>query len=128
MGRGGAAWPFRRLPPSPAQPRLLTPPRLARLRQEALEQERRQAEEAVLQAREAQAWAQLKEQEVLQLQVGPVSRGWGCRPRTPQVWGGGPLTTCRVALSLERGVAGEALGEKQGRVSVCQTQKPEGES
>lgn len=42
--------------------------RLARLRQEALEQERRQAEEAVLQAREAQAWAQLKEQEVLQLQ------------------------------------------------------------
>lgn len=89
MGRGGAAWPFRRLPPSPAQPRLLTPPRLARLRQEALEQERRQAEEAVLQAREAQAWAQLKEQEVLQLQVGPVSRGWGCRPRTPQVWGGG---------------------------------------
>ncbi|XP_047627430.1 28S ribosomal protein S26, mitochondrial [Phacochoerus africanus] len=42
--------------------------RLARLRQEALEQERRQAEEAVLHAREAQAWAQLKEQEVLQLQ------------------------------------------------------------
>ncbi|TKC48475.1 28S ribosomal protein S26, mitochondrial [Monodon monoceros] len=42
--------------------------RMARLRQEAREQERRQAEEAARQAREAQAWAQLKEREVLQLQ------------------------------------------------------------
>uniref|UniRef100_A0A452QTW5 Small ribosomal subunit protein mS26 n=2 Tax=Ursus americanus TaxID=9643 RepID=A0A452QTW5_URSAM len=42
--------------------------RLARLRQEALEQEQRQAEEKARRAREAQAWAQLKEQEVLQLQ------------------------------------------------------------
>ncbi|KAB0391639.1 hypothetical protein E2I00_005522, partial [Balaenoptera physalus] len=35
---------------------------------EAREQERRQAEEEARQAREAQAWAQLKEREVLQLQ------------------------------------------------------------
>ncbi|XP_061064824.1 small ribosomal subunit protein mS26 [Eubalaena glacialis] len=42
--------------------------RMARLRQEAREQERRQAEEEARQAREAQAWAQLKEREVLQLQ------------------------------------------------------------
>ncbi|KAB0352488.1 hypothetical protein FD754_017345 [Muntiacus muntjak] len=42
--------------------------RMARLRQEALEQERRQAEEAAREAREAEAWAQLKEREVLQLQ------------------------------------------------------------
>ncbi|XP_022448563.1 28S ribosomal protein S26, mitochondrial isoform X1 [Delphinapterus leucas] len=59
--------------------------RMARLRQEAREQERRQAEEEARQAREAQAWVQLKEREVLQLQVGRVSRGWGCRPRTPPV-------------------------------------------
>ncbi|XP_047600370.1 28S ribosomal protein S26, mitochondrial isoform X1 [Lutra lutra] len=42
--------------------------RLARLRQEAREQEQRQAEEKARRALEAQAWAQLKEQEVLQLQ------------------------------------------------------------
>ncbi|CAK7320219.1 28S ribosomal protein S26, mitochondrial [Vulpes lagopus] len=42
--------------------------RLARLRQEAREQQQRQAEEEARRAREAQAWAQLKEQEVLQLQ------------------------------------------------------------
>ncbi|XP_005604571.2 28S ribosomal protein S26, mitochondrial [Equus quagga] len=42
--------------------------RIARLRQEAREQEQRRAEEKARQAREAQAWAQLKEQEVLQLQ------------------------------------------------------------
>ncbi|XP_007127199.1 small ribosomal subunit protein mS26 [Physeter macrocephalus] len=42
--------------------------RMARLRQEAREQERRQAEEEARQVREAQAWAQLKEREVLQLQ------------------------------------------------------------
>ncbi|XP_004433872.1 PREDICTED: 28S ribosomal protein S26, mitochondrial [Ceratotherium simum simum] len=42
--------------------------RIARLRQEAQEQEQRRAEEKARQAREAQAWAQLKEQEVLQLQ------------------------------------------------------------
>ncbi|XP_006929977.1 28S ribosomal protein S26, mitochondrial [Felis catus] len=42
--------------------------RLARLRQEAREQEQRQAEEKARRAREAQAWAQLKEQEALQLQ------------------------------------------------------------
>ncbi|XP_057556779.1 28S ribosomal protein S26, mitochondrial [Hippopotamus amphibius kiboko] len=42
--------------------------RMARLRQEAREQERRQAEEEAQQAREAQAWTQLKEREVLQLQ------------------------------------------------------------
>lgn len=58
-------------------------PRLARLRQEAREQEQRQAEEKVRQARETQAWIQLKEQEVLQLQVGRVSRGRGWRPGTP---------------------------------------------
>uniref|UniRef100_A0AC11B3V8 Mitochondrial ribosomal protein S26 n=1 Tax=Ovis aries TaxID=9940 RepID=A0AC11B3V8_SHEEP len=42
--------------------------RMARLRQEAREQERRQAEEAAREAREAEAWAQLKKREVLQLQ------------------------------------------------------------
>uniref|UniRef100_A0A8C3WNG8 Small ribosomal subunit protein mS26 n=1 Tax=Catagonus wagneri TaxID=51154 RepID=A0A8C3WNG8_9CETA len=42
--------------------------RIARLRQEALEQERRQAEEATRQAQEAQAWVELKQREVLQLQ------------------------------------------------------------
>ncbi|XP_027478208.1 28S ribosomal protein S26, mitochondrial [Zalophus californianus] len=42
--------------------------RLARLRQEARELEQRQAEEKAQRAREAEAWAQLKEQEVLQLQ------------------------------------------------------------
>lgn len=42
--------------------------RMARLRQEAREQEQWQAEEAAREAREAEAWARLKEQEVLQLQ------------------------------------------------------------
>lgn len=42
--------------------------RIERLRQEAREQEQRQAEEKARQALEAQAWAQLKEQEMLQLQ------------------------------------------------------------
>ncbi|KAM9248930.1 small ribosomal subunit protein mS26 [Dugong dugon] len=42
--------------------------RIARLQQEAQEQERRRAEEQACQARETQAWMQLKEQEVLQLQ------------------------------------------------------------
>ena len=51
---------------------------MARLRQEAREQELRQAEEAAREAREAEAWARLKEREVLQLQVGRVSRRWGC--------------------------------------------------
>ncbi|XP_074203117.1 small ribosomal subunit protein mS26 [Camelus bactrianus] len=51
-----------------AENRRLHELRLARLRQEAQEQERRQAEEEARRAAEAQAWAQLKEQEVLQLQ------------------------------------------------------------
>ncbi|KAM6163492.1 small ribosomal subunit protein mS26 [Rhynchocyon petersi] len=42
--------------------------RLARLQQEAREQERQRAEEQARRAQEAQAWAQLKQQEVLQLQ------------------------------------------------------------
>ncbi|XP_007932874.1 28S ribosomal protein S26, mitochondrial [Orycteropus afer afer] len=42
--------------------------RIARLLQEAQEQERQRAEEQARQAREAQAWVQLKEREVLQLQ------------------------------------------------------------
>lgn len=42
--------------------------RIARLRQEAREQEQLQAEEKVRKAREREAWVQLKEQEVLQLQ------------------------------------------------------------
>ncbi|XP_029773099.1 28S ribosomal protein S26, mitochondrial [Suricata suricatta] len=42
--------------------------RLERLRQEAREQEQRQAEQKARRAQEAQAWIQLKEQEVLQLQ------------------------------------------------------------
>ena len=51
-----------------AENRRLHELRLARLRQEAQEQERRQAEEEARRAAEAHAWAQLKEQEVLQLQ------------------------------------------------------------
>ncbi|CAI9154834.1 unnamed protein product [Rangifer tarandus platyrhynchus] len=51
-----------------AENRRLHELRMARLRQEAREQERRQAEEAAREAREAEAWAQLKEREVLQLQ------------------------------------------------------------
>uniref|UniRef100_A0A8C6AK16 Small ribosomal subunit protein mS26 n=1 Tax=Monodon monoceros TaxID=40151 RepID=A0A8C6AK16_MONMO len=114
--------------------------RMARLRQEAREQERRQAEEAARQAREAQAWAQLKEREVLQLQVGRVSRGWGCRPRTPPVprvlraarwgrWGHGYLQSWkRVALSLDAGLAGEDLEEEACRESACQARRPGGES
>ena len=104
---------------------------MARLRQEAREQERRQAEEEAQQAREAQAWAQLKEREVLQLQVGRVSRGWGCRPRTPPVprvlraarWGRWGPATCRgkrVALSLDTGLASEDLEEEACRESACQ--------
>ncbi|XP_059561708.1 small ribosomal subunit protein mS26 [Myotis daubentonii] len=42
--------------------------RIARLRQEAQEQEQLQAEEQARKAREREAWVQLKEQEVLQLQ------------------------------------------------------------
>lgn len=64
--------------PSHAQSGPLAPPRMARLRQEAREQEQWQAEEAAREAREAEAWARLKEREVLQLQVGRVSRRWGC--------------------------------------------------
>ena len=44
---------------------------MARLRQEAREQERRQAEEAAREAGEAEAWALLKEREALQLQEDP---------------------------------------------------------
>ncbi|XP_040837101.1 28S ribosomal protein S26, mitochondrial [Ochotona curzoniae] len=51
-----------------AENRRLHELRLTRLRQEALEQEQRQAEEQARQAQEARLWAQLKEQEVLQLQ------------------------------------------------------------
>lgn len=63
--------------PSRAQGQPLAPPhpRLARLRQEARELEQRQAEEKARRAREAEAWTQLKEQEVLQLQVSRVSAG-----------------------------------------------------
>lgn len=42
--------------------------RIARLRQEAREQEQLQVEEKARKAREREAWVQLKEQEVLQLQ------------------------------------------------------------
>lgn len=113
---------------------------MARLRQEAREQERRQAEEEARQAREAQAWVQLKEREVLQLQVGRVSRGWGCRPRTPPVprvlraarwgrWGHGYMQIWkRVALSLDRGLPGEDLEEEACRESACQARRPGGES
>lgn len=51
-----------------AENRRLHELRIARLRREALEQEQRQAEKQARQAQEAQAWAQLKEFEVLQLQ------------------------------------------------------------
>lgn len=77
-GRGGGAgrWLAGGRASSAQRQRLAPPhPRLARLRQEAREQEQRLAEEKARRALEAQAWAQLKEQEVLQLQVGRVSRG-----------------------------------------------------
>lgn len=51
-----------------AENRRLHELRLARLRQEAQEQEQRQAEERARRTQEEQAWMQLKEQEVLQLQ------------------------------------------------------------
>ncbi|XP_036900221.1 28S ribosomal protein S26, mitochondrial [Sturnira hondurensis] len=51
-----------------AENRRLHELRIERLRQEAREQEQRQAEEKARKARETQAWVQLKEQELLQLQ------------------------------------------------------------
>ncbi|XP_021521435.2 small ribosomal subunit protein mS26 [Aotus nancymaae] len=51
-----------------AENRRLHELRIARLRQEAREQEQRQAEEQARKAEEARTWAQLKEREVLQLQ------------------------------------------------------------
>lgn len=56
----------------PAQSQPLAPTRIERLRQEAREQEQQQEEEKARKARETQAWVQLKEQELLQLQVGRV--------------------------------------------------------
>lgn len=55
---------------TPACSPALATPRIARQIREAQELEQRQAEKAARRAREAQAWAQLKEREVLQLQVG----------------------------------------------------------
>jgi hypothetical protein len=52
---------------------------VARLRQEALEQEQRQAEEQARRALEEQARVQRKQQEVLQLQVGGRAGGRGSR-------------------------------------------------
>ncbi|XP_032151476.1 28S ribosomal protein S26, mitochondrial [Sapajus apella] len=51
-----------------AENRRLHELRIARLQQEAREQEQRQAEEQARKAEEARTWAQLKEREVLQLQ------------------------------------------------------------
>uniref|UniRef100_A0A2K6G187 Small ribosomal subunit protein mS26 n=2 Tax=Propithecus coquereli TaxID=379532 RepID=A0A2K6G187_PROCO len=51
-----------------AENRRLHELRIERLRREAREQEQQQAEEQARKAREAQAWVELKEQEVLQLQ------------------------------------------------------------
>lgn len=100
MGReAGRAAGWRGGEPAALSLSLLPHPRLARLRQEALEQEQRQAEEKARRAREAQAWAQLKEQEVLQLQVG---RSWDRRPGTPP-WRGavGHCLRALRASSLE---------------------------
>lgn len=63
-----------------AENRRLQELRIERLRREAREQEQRQAEEKARQARETEAWVQLKEREVLQLQVSAVAAGWGWRP------------------------------------------------
>lgn len=92
----------------PAQPRPLAPRRLARLRQEAQEQEQRQAEERARRTREEQAWMQLKEQEVLQLQVGRGSGGVGAPGRADSVNRGirekGPQGNVCEAPRAEMGV------------------------
>lgn len=66
--RGWVDW--ARLIRGPAHPRLLAPRRIARLQLEAQAQELQQAEIQAQRAQEEQAWVQLKEQEVLKLQVG----------------------------------------------------------
>lgn len=66
--RGWVGW--ARLTPGPAHSRLLFPRRIARLQLEAQAHELRQAEVQAQRAQEEQAWVQLKEQEVLKLQVG----------------------------------------------------------
>lgn len=73
-GEGGRRAGWAGLSRGPPHPRHLGPFRIARLQLEAQDQQLRQAEEQARRAREEQAWVQLKEQEVLQLQVG---RGWG---------------------------------------------------
>lgn len=65
--RGWVGW--ARLTRGPAHSRLLFPRRIARLQLEAQAQELRQAEVQAQRAQEEQAWVQLKEQEVLKLQV-----------------------------------------------------------
>lgn len=67
---GWVGWLGARLSRGPPHPRPLAPFRIARLQLEARDQELRQAEDQAQRAREKQAWVQLKEQEVLQLQVG----------------------------------------------------------
>ncbi|XP_049554742.1 28S ribosomal protein S26, mitochondrial isoform X1 [Orcinus orca] len=84
--------------------------RMARLRQEAREQERRQAEEEARQAREAQAWVQLKEREVLQLQVGRKKLH---HPREPG-GAGGRSVGLPQELQLghhQRGAGGQATAQ-----------------
>nr|XP_058143433.1 small ribosomal subunit protein mS26 isoform X1 [Dasypus novemcinctus] len=87
--------------------------RLARLLQEAREQEQRQAEKKACQAREAQAWAQLKEREVLQLQVG-VRVGWRPAPSPWRAGGsqGGRVSQCRGTLATRTESAGEDCGRR----------------
>uniref|UniRef100_A0A2K5E5L6 Small ribosomal subunit protein mS26 n=1 Tax=Aotus nancymaae TaxID=37293 RepID=A0A2K5E5L6_AOTNA len=71
-----------------AENRRLHELRIARLRQEAREQEQRQAEEQARKAEEARTWAQLKQREVLQLQVGNASGEWGSGWGRAGLWEG----------------------------------------
>lgn len=91
--------------PTLSQP--LASPSIERLRQEAREQEQRQAEEKARQAREMQAWVQLKEREVQQLQVGPISGECGWRPRAQPGW----LLRPRV-LSAGRGALASSQAQR----------------
>lgn len=87
--KGWVGWLGARFSRGPPHPRSLAPFRIARLQLEARDQELRQAEDQAQRAQEKQAWVQLKEQEVLQLQVG---QGRGERGRSVGIGDSGELS------------------------------------